>query len=141
MTQQISLMSRKWPGFKVCESTDWSVLWRGQLSPFCKKYLVEVSYRFGFVSDPFQIQLTRPQVLVLSPLLERCPENPEEPIPHHYHNLNDPAHPVLCLYDPVKKEWKAGDYIADKILPWTVNWLACYEGWQATGKWTGGGNH
>ena len=27
------------------------------------------------------------------------------------------------------------------IVPWTIDWLACYEGWLATGEWAGGGIH
>ncbi|MYD87819.1 MAG: hypothetical protein F4018_15215 [Acidobacteria bacterium] len=26
-----------------------------------------------------------------------------------------------------------------RIVPWTSEWLACYEIWLATGKWLGGG--
>ena len=31
--------------------------------------------------------------------------------------------------------------VARIIVPWTIDWLACYEGWLATGEWTGGGRH
>jgi len=31
-------------------------------------------------------------------------------------------------------------YIADTIVPWTVEWLAAYEGWRATGTWYAGGH-
>ena len=32
-------------------------------------------------------------------------------------------------------------YIAATIVPWTVEWLAAYEGWRATGTWYAGGPH
>ena len=49
-----------------------------------------------------------------------------------------PEQPVLCLYDPLKREWRPVDAISDTIVPWTIDWLACYEVWLATGRWTGG---
>ena len=49
--------------------------------------------------------------------------------------------PFLCLYDPDAGEWHPGMSIARTIIPWTIDWLACYEGWLATGEWTGGGHH
>ena len=47
----------------------------------------------------------------------------------------------LCLFDPDREQWCASDLIADTTVPWTVDWLACYEGWLATGRWHGGGRH
>ena len=98
-------------------------------------------YCLGANLGSVEISPKFPQVQVLSPVLEKRPEDPEEPIPHHYFNLGNPSHPILCLYDPRKKEWAPSDYIAETILPWTINWLACYEGWRATGEWRGGGSH
>ena len=66
-------------------------------------------------------------------------DDPNDPIPHLYRNRRDPDHPMLCLYRPNTREWHAGCYVAGTIIPWTSEWLACYEIWLATGRWLGGG--
>ena len=139
--EQIDLMSKRWPQFKVSWPTKWFVSWEGVLCPLNKRYVIRVVYCLGANLGPVEISPKLPQVQVLSPVLEGRPEDPKEPIPHHYPNLGDPVHPILCLYDPRKGEWNPSDYIGETILPWVINWLACYEGWRATGEWTGGGNH
>jgi hypothetical protein len=47
----------------------------------------------------------------------------------------------LCLFDAEANEWTPFHMIAETTIPWTLDWLACYEGWRATGAWTGGGRH
>jgi len=44
---------------------------------------------------------------------------------------------------PVHREGAAShdDLIALTTVPWAADWLACYEGWLATGRWHGGGRH
>lgn len=139
--QQIALMHRLWPDFDIQIQSDWLVSWKGQLRPFHQTYLVRVFYYLGKYLKDILILPKSPRVMVLEPLLIHRPENSDDPIPHHYPNCANPEHPILCLHDPSKKEWQSDKAIADTILPWTINWLACYEGWQATGKWTGGGRH
>ena len=142
MRRQVSLMRERWPEFELLDQTDWSVSWKGGLLPLHREYIVEIVYRFGFFgSDLFRICPHFPRVRVLSPLLENRPEDPGEPIPHHYPDPTDAEHPTLCLFDPRKKEWGPEDSIADTTLPWTIEWLGFYEGWRATGKWEGGGSH
>ena len=137
---QAELMRRNWPTFKVIQRTRWLVLWEGSLRPLSQTYTVQVllqrekSYN---KSDTPRV----PQVTVISPLLHRRSEDPSDPIPHHYQNPNHPELPFLCLYDPDTREWHPGLAVAWTILPWTIDWLACYEGWLATGKWVGGGRH
>ena len=80
-----------------------------------------------------------PKVTVIQPRLHRREEEPDRPIPHHYVNKDDPELPLLCLFDPDAAEWDPSMSIATTIVPWTIDWLACYEGWLATGEWTGGG--
>ena len=82
-----------------------------------------------------------PMVTVLDPLLHEREEKPDDPIPHLYRNQDQPHFPLLCLYDPAAHEWHPGRAVAWTIIPWTIDWLACYEGWLATGEWTGGGRH
>jgi hypothetical protein len=47
----------------------------------------------------------------------------------------------LCLFDPEAEEWSHDDLIAFTTIPWAADWLACYEGWLASGRWYGGGRH
>ena len=138
--KQVDLMRKSWPTFKVLDRTRWRVQWKGALRPLCQTYMVHVllqrekNYN---KSDTLRI----PQVTVMAPLLRRRSEDPSAPIPHHYPNQSRPELPILCLYDPATKEWHSGCSVARTIIPWTIDWLACYEGWLATGKWTGGGRH
>lgn len=32
-------------------------------------------------------------------------------------------------------------HLSQTIVPWSADWLACYELWLMTGRWTGGGRH
>ena len=137
---QVELMRRYWPAFKVLKRTRRYARWEGFLRPLSETYRVQVL---------FQRELNRkkanpppiPLVTVLDPLLHRRSVDTHEPIPHHYPNSNYPELPILCLYDPAAKEWHSGRSVARAIIPWTIEWLACYEGWLATGEWTGGGRH
>ena len=133
-------MRQRYPNFRVIERTSRYVRWEGQLRPLSKMYTVQVDYcrenKKGSAEGP-----RFPQVTVLSPLLRRRDEKSEEPIPHHYPNRDCPEQPILCLYDPAAREWRPRQSIAHTIIPWTIDWLACYEGWLATGKWMGGGRH
>lgn len=139
---QTELMRKKWPTFKVFLRTRLYVLWEGSLRPLCQTYTVQVllqrekNYNKSDLS-----RIPRPRVTVINPLLHRRPENPSDPIPHHYPNQVHPQLPILCLYDPDTREWHPGLAIAKTIVPWTIDWLTCYEGWLATGEWTGGGRH
>ena len=137
---QAELMRRNWPTFKVIQRTRWLVLWEGSLRPLNQTYTVQVllqrekNYN---KSDTPPI----PRVTVISPLLRRRSEDPSDPIPHYYPNRDFTELPILCLYDPETREWHPRLSVADTIVPWTIDWLACYEGWLATGEWTGGGRH
>ena len=131
------LMLRTWPGFRVLHNTSRLVHWLGELRPLCQVYSVEICHRIrrrhgGLVS-------ATPQVTVVQPLLRHREEEPHKPIPHHFANKESPELPFLCLFDPDTTEWNPSMPIATTIVPWTIDWLACYEGWLATGVWTGGG--
>ena len=136
---QVNSMRRAWPGFRMVERKRDFVTWVGPLRPFCQTYTVCVTYR----RDPRRgmIDDSLPRVTVTDPLLHRRDEAPNDPIPHHYRNTRRPECPFLCLYDPRAGEWRPAMSIAKTIVPWTIDWLACYEGWLATGEWTGGGRH
>lgn len=63
-------------------------------------------------------------------------------IPHcyrrHYNNKDD-EYVKVCLYYPKYQEWSRDMFLADTIIPWTIDWLYFYELWRITGKWLGGG--
>jgi len=136
---QANSMRRVWPEFRMVERKRDFVMWVGPLRPFCQTYSVCVAYR----RDPRRgmVDECRPCVTVTDPLVHRRDEAPNDPIPHHYPNSRCPERPFLCLYDPRAGEWRPAMSIAKTIVPWTIDWLACYEGWLATGEWTGGGRH
>lgn len=136
--QQTRIMRRAWPDFQLLDRTRTMALWEGPLRPLSRAYTVRVRLH----QDP---RLEReqeppvPEVTVIDPLLRHRAECPEEPIPHHYPNCEAPDLPLLCLCDPAAHEWRYGLRVADTIIPWTIDWLACYEMWLATGAWVGGG--
>lgn len=138
---QIKRMRQIWPKFRIIHKSKTNVCWEGTLTPIKQEYVVRVSFHIRNgrkYSHPLEAQ---PRVIVTEPLLHPRIEDPKDPIPHHYPNEADHDQPFLCLYDPASHEWEPSDAIADTIIPWTIDWLACYEGWLATGIWTGGGRH
>ena len=138
--KQTELMRKNWSTFKVLHRTRWLVLWEGSLRPLCQTYIVQVLLQREKNYNKSDIPLI-PQVTVIEPLLRSRSEDPDATIPHHYPNKVRPERPILCLYDPAAREWHPGLAVSRTIIPWTIDWLACYEGWLATGKWTGGGRH
>ncbi len=126
--------------FKILRRTRWEVLWEGPLRPLCQTYTIQVLLWREKNHNKSDRQQT-PQVTVIDPLLRRRLEDPSDPIPHHYPNRSNHKLLFLCLYDPADREWHPGLAVARTIIPWTIDWLACYEGWLATGEWTGGGRH
>ena len=83
----------------------------------------------------------QPRVTVLSPKLVCRLVEPTTPVPHVYKNDKNPDLPLLCLYDPAEKEWDHNMLVAETIIPWSIEWLACYELWHVDGVWVGGGRH
>ena len=139
--EQMDRMRRTWPDFTVLCATDWYVNWEGRLRPLAMRYTVHVSLCLGVQLRNAALVGFSPKVTVTEPLLRSRPEQPEEPIPHIYPNGSDQDRPVLCLFLPGAGEWSFDNAVADTTIPWAVDWLACYEGWLATGEWTGGGVH
>lgn len=137
---QVAAMARDWPDFRLTGRAGGRLTWKGPLRPFAVEYVIEVvvqtprSGRRFSAGDP-------PRVVVLSPVLARRPAAPEELIPHIYKNDDDPEHPHLCLFDPVANEWNHHYLVAHTLIPWSIQWLTCYEIWRATGEWVGGGRH
>lgn len=134
-------MRRRWPGFDVAEDTLDKAIWFGSLIGIERPYRVMVEYRLplGFPDERFR---SFPLVRVLSPrLVLRFDLDDEAPLPHVYFDECDITLSPLCLFDPEAGEWSHNDLIAHTTIPWAADWLACYEGWLASGRWHGGGRH
>ena len=123
-------MRAHWPKFAVkgLNRADHSARWVGEVKPQFAKFTLEIRYRVG----------EWPQTRILRPELVRRPGDPEGALPHVYPPAEDPR---LCLFDPEAEEWDPTMAIAETIVPWALDWIACYELWLMTGVWTGGGRH
>ncbi|RUW01269.1 hypothetical protein EOA46_33095 [Mesorhizobium sp. M1A.F.Ca.IN.022.05.2.1] len=123
-------MKATWPGLapRKIDRRLQSSRWVGRVRAQYCWYTIEIRYRVG----------SMPEVRVLAPTLVRLPDNEEGALPHVYPPADDPT---LCLFDPRTGEWDASMPLAQTIIPWTLDWLSCYELWLMTGKWTGGGRH
>lgn len=136
--QQISRMREEYPWFVALDPRPWIVLWRGPLTPYARTYGVQLLY-CAFSLPLANIEAKTVHVEVVEPLLGRRPTEPETPIPHIWPNRVMPERPRLCLH--TDGEWRPTMYIADTIVPWTIEWLAAYEAWRATGMWYAGGHN
>jgi hypothetical protein len=137
--EQAVAMRAAWPAFRIERVDARTAIWRGPLRPFLLSYDVQVLYRVPTVIERLDPLRQQPVVRVMSPPLRRRRDDPEGPLPHVC--WNDSAHPALCLFDHETNEWTPFRLLAETTLPWALDWLACYEGWRATGTWTGGGRH
>ena len=135
-------MRRRWPEFARVDCGAGCHAWIGSLVGITRPYRVMIEYG-PVVTDHALPLLDRiPLVRVLTPRLRpRFGASEDYPLPHVFFDLEDLQNSPLCLFDPVKDEWTETDLIADTTVPWTIDWLACYEGWLATGRWHGGGRH
>jgi hypothetical protein len=128
--QQNAAMRRLWPRFaaKDVDRVHQRARWIGEAAPQFSRFLLEIRYALGGF----------PRTRILKPTLVRLPGNAEGELPHVYPPADDPS---LCLFDPEAREWNGGMLIAETIVPWALDWIACYELWLMTGRWTGGGRH
>lgn len=126
---QIKAMKADWPMFKVKNvgRIANTARWVGVLKPQLVAYKIEIRLKEGW-----------PEVRILSPELKTLTDNPEGLLPHIYPPLEDPT---LCLFDPKAGEWNDAMLVSRTIVPWAIDWIACYEFWLMTGKWEGGGRH
>lgn len=130
ITEQRARMTMLWPNFRFGHQgkPGQRGRWVGEVRPQFTGFLIELKYTL----------FDMPEVRVLRPALVRLPDNAEGALPHVYPPVDDP---ILCLFDPNANEWHAGMYLAETTIPWSLDWLACYEFWLMTGRWTGGGRH
>ncbi len=139
--EQIQAMAFQWPGFKVVEQTDRTVMWEGLLAPDKRAHLVRIGYRRPNLLENITLHDAQPRVQVINPLLEPHADYEQGPIPHVYPSAATPSMPFLCLFSPARREWSITDLIAETTVFWTSEWLYFYEGWLVTKMWRGGGRH
>lgn len=143
MAEQIARMRQSYPAFNVVFNGGWHVIWEGPLRPFSQTYLVRMeAVEPRVIGDLRVVGTWGANVTLISPELQLSTDKaPGEEIPHLYRNESNLRMSRLCLFDPATTEWAPGNVLAETIIPWTIDWLASYEGWRATGEWTGGGRH
>lgn len=143
MAEQIRRMQQSYPAFEVVFNGGWHVIWKGPLRPLSQTYVVRVEVVEPHVIGDLRVAGTLgANVTLISPELELTTEKaPSDYTPHLYWNERSPRKSRLCLFDPATAEWAPDMAIAETVIPWTIDWLASYEGWRATGEWTGGGRH
>lgn len=130
-----------YPDFRSVAVTDWIGIWEGELRPITQPYRIGILYfsravfDFGILTNPYVT------VKVRDPAIGPDPRGTGEPPPHVYALGHPPAFPALCLYDPREDEWAPDHFVAETIIPWTVEWLYWFEVWLLTGEWRGGGRH
>ena len=127
--QQRAHMIRVWPALD-CRFEGGLLIVTGlvQPTPITRDYRVRLTYKDYGV----------PKVYVVSPKLERRPQESDTPIPHTYEYLT-PGKERPCVYYPDSNEWNASMLLATSVMPWLLAWLVDYELWLATGEWLGGG--
>lgn len=132
-------MQARFSQLQVTFECEWMICWQGPVCPLQQTYIIRVFYVCVDILGGCDVLNYGPDIDVVEPILRR--RSADDPIPHIYPARSHPDQPRLCLYDPAEAEWKSSDAIADTIIPWAIDWLACYEGWFATGEWHGGGRH
>ena len=128
--EQRDRMKAAWPMFAAREldRAAQAAHWVGEVRPQFAWFKLQIRYRLGAFPD----------VRVLQPALVGLPENDEGQLPHVYPPADDPT---LCLFDPALDQWNPTMALAETTVPWAFDWIACYELWLMTGRWTGGGRH
>lgn len=137
--EQVEQMRACWPEFVLVHRTDRTAYWRGGVRPLLQRYVIEVAYRAPLTIETLDARHLQPRVSILSPALRPRPGDAEGRLPHVYYDSDGGV--ALCLLDPTAKDWTPLDFLAETTVPWTIEWLAAYEGWRATGVWTASGRH
>lgn len=137
--RQAEAITAAWPSFTMVSRAGRSATWRGKLRPSLMTHEIEIAYQVPLIIELINPLSQQPKVRVLSPHLKQRKGDPAGDLPHVY--WDDPDRPALCLFDHENPQWSPFDLLAATTIPWTIDWLTCYEGWRATGEWTGGGRH
>jgi hypothetical protein len=142
MAEQVGRMRERFPALRHTEHCRWWATWTGPVRPAHRAYTISIQYVRRYWLG--ELEVTNgylPEVTLLDPTLKLEHPSTGQLVPHVYWRDDRPERSTLCVYDPAADEWSPDDFIADTIVPWACDWLACYEGWLAIGEWTGGGRH
>ncbi len=134
-------MATTWPRFRVVERRGRGAIWIGEVRPLMQSYTISIGYIAPTTVELLDLRRMQPRVAVLTPELRPRRGDPEGQLPHVYYIGDGPLDVVLCLFDPNSDEWSPAMSLAETTVPWTIDWLAAYEGWRATGSWTATGKH
>lgn len=137
--QQIDRMRDVWPRLTLVAHDSDSAIWEGPITPLLQTYQVSIFYRSPLLIENLDARRLQPRVSVVSPRLRPRPGDREGMLPHVYYSPDGKV--TLCLLDPDAADWSPADLLAETTVPWTIEWLAAYEGWRATGQWTASGRH
>ena len=142
LMSQVQDMAHVWPQFEVALGPGPnSVVWFGPLKGLERPFTLSIEYGLP-VSGLVQRHRLFPVVRVLRPsLVLNFDADDEAPLPHVYFEGPNCRLSPLCLFDPMANERNPSMSIAKTTVPWAARWLACYELWEATGRWHGGGRH
>lgn len=111
-----------------CELHNGTLFWMGKVrpTPLSREYDVALTYTDS----------QAPRVWVIGKDLQKL-DDPDFP---HKYDVDAKNNMVeICLYR--YREFNKDKFLANTIIPWTVEWLYFYEIWLATGEWCGGGEH
>ena len=141
IAEQIASMAETWPAFKLVGRQGATARWLGKVRPLLQTFTIRLDYRAPLAVENLDMRQMQPQVRVIDPPLRPRRNDPEGQLPHVYYVGGDPLDVILCMFDPEAREWSPTMSLAGTTVPWAIDWLVSYEGWRATGKWTGSGRH
>ncbi|MDR3473584.1 MAG: hypothetical protein P4M09_18150 [Devosia sp.] len=130
-----------YPKFRLVLDCGFMGVWEGPLTPVNKTYTIRITYLAYNVFDGFFLGNPIESVIVLDPPVGHDPRGTGERAQHVYYWDRHPDFPRLCLHDPVAGDWNWNMYIAETLIPFTIDWLLWHEDWVATGVWRGKGRH
>jgi hypothetical protein len=139
--QQIARMAEFWPMLELVSRQGPTAIWQGPLRPLLQTFIVQIVYRAPLAIEVHNNRRLQPLVRIIVPPLRPRHSDREGQLPHVYYVGEDPLDVVLCMFDPDSTEWSPWMSVAETTVLWTIDWLTSYEGWRATGQWTGGGKH
>lgn len=136
---QIAAMASIWPQIALVAREGQGAAWEGQVRPLLQTYRIRIVYRSPLPVEHIDARHLQPRVSILAPALRHRRGDPEGQLPHVYYGPDGEV--TLCLLDPEAGEWSPADLLAETTVPWSIDWLAAYEGWRATCKWAASGKH
>lgn len=132
-------MRAAFPAMRLTVEGRWGCIWDGPLVGLDRPYLLRLTHicspTLGGCDLDWRLQLPRAQVLAPD-LVAECGRR----LPHVYGIV---PYPDLCVFDPHAsgQEWRNGMLIAESYIFWVARWLASYELWLVTRKWSGPERH